>query len=290
MPMDAADAILPRRLRFALPEDLPRYWNDNCPVKTHIFNAITILAPAFERLAISSVLPYKDKISEERLANQVSGFIGQESAHGSEFIRFNKILRKQGYDTRHLEKGNLKYFKWMAHKLSPKMHVSLTLAAEHLTAVISDLLLREENWLNKAVPVCGALWRWHAIEEIEHKAVVYDLYQHLGGGYWQRVFGLWCVTVMLSILLLGNFVHLARKDKLIFRFAFWCKCFSLCWGRQGFIRKLILPYLSYLKPGFHPWQQNNQVLINQWRAFFQRAKSFEEMAQGLMISPQGIQE
>ncbi len=273
---------MPRRLRFALPHDLPRYWNEGCPVKTHIFNAITILAPAFERLAISSVLPYKDKITNEMLRDQVLGFIGQESAHGSEFIRFNKVLRAQGYDTRRLERGNLKYFKWMANKFSPKMHLSLTLAAEHLTAVISDLLLREKNWLMHAEPVCGALWRWHAIEEIEHKAVVYDLYQHLGGGYVTRILGLGFATSMLTILLMGNFFHLIKRDKLLFNLSFWGRCLNLCWGRQGFIRKLILPYLRYLKPGFHPWQQNNQALITTWRSFFQQAQSFEEMTQKLM--------
>ena len=84
------DEIITRRLRFQIEKDLPKYWNDNCPVKTHILNSIAILAPAFERLAITSVIPFKDAPISAHLKAQLSGFIGQESAHGSEFIRFTK--------------------------------------------------------------------------------------------------------------------------------------------------------------------------------------------------------
>lgn len=272
-----SNSIVPRRLRFCIAQDLPRYWNDSCPVKTHILNAIAILAPAFERLAISSVIPFKDNVVSAELKEQVKGFIGQESAHGSEFIRYNQVLRAQGYDTKKLEKGNLKRFKWLASKLSPRMHLSLTLAAEHLTAIISDLILRDKAWLGNAEPTVGALWRWHAIEEIEHKAVVFDLYQQAKGGYFSRIAGMWLVTGMIGTLLLSNFGHLVRRDKLIFKLSFWIKSFRICWGRAGFLRKLVLPYLRYYLPFFHPWQQDNYELISKWKEFFFQTHSFDDM-------------
>ncbi|MBS0290734.1 MAG: metal-dependent hydrolase [Proteobacteria bacterium] len=272
--------IVARPLRFGIKKDSPKHWNDNCPIKTHIFNAIAILAPAFERLAISSVLPYKHKIPPGALRDQVLGFIGQESAHGSEFMRYNLILKSQGYDTKRLEKSNLKNFKWVAKKLSAKMHLSLTLAAEHLTAIISDLVLRDRQWLqNAALPHC-ALWRWHAIEEIEHKAVVFDLYESIQGGYFVRILGMWFITGMLGGLLVRNFFHLIYKDKLLFKISFWIRCVVVCWGKAGFVRKLILPYLQYYLPRFHPWDQDNYGLIAQWKLFF-ASSSFEDMVQKL---------
>ena len=263
--------ITPRRLRFNVPSTLPKYWNDNCPVKTHLLNAISILAPAFERLAIVSVLPFRDQIKDPILKEQLQGFIGQESAHGSEFIRYNQVLKTHGYDVKKREKGNLRKFKWVSSKLSPKMHLSLTLAAEHLTAIISDLLLRETQWLENAEASCAGLWRWHAIEEIEHKAVVFDAYQHLGGGYFTRIAGMWIVSWLLGGLLFSNFCHLIIRDKLIFKPSFWGRWFDVCWSKDGgFIRKLILPYLSYYLPWFHPWKQNNQDLILHWKEFIER--------------------
>lgn len=262
---ETVDEIVTRRLRFQIEKDLPRYWNDNCPVKTHLLNAIAILAPAFERLAITSVLPFKEYPLAVTLKAQLSGFIGQESAHGGEFIRFNQVLKQQGYDTKKLQTANVRNFKWLTRKLRPTMHLSLTLAAEHLTAIISDLLLREPEWLAHAVPSIAALWRWHAIEEIEHKAVVFDLYQEIGGGYWQRILGMWLVTQMLGGILLGNFFHLIMRDKLLFKASFWKKWCSVCFGKPGFVRKLLRPYFRYFLPRFHPWQQDNLDLLNQWK-------------------------
>lgn len=258
-----------RRLRFNLSKEMPNYWNENCPVKTHILNSIAILAPAFERLAISSVIPYKDKVDDPALAKAVKEFIGQESAHGSEFIRYNQFLKLQGYDTKRLEKANLKRFKSLAKRLSPKMHLSLTLAAEHLTAIISDLILRDPQWMANAHPAFQALWRWHALEEIEHKAVVFDLYKSIRGDYFSRITGMWLISMMLGGLLCRNFFHLIFKDKLLLSLSFWQKCLNILFAKPGFIRQLLLPYLQYYLPFFHPWQQKNNDILEKWRAFFE---------------------
>ncbi len=273
------EKIVARRLKFGIPKDLPRYWNDNCPTKTYLFNAIAILAPGFERLAISSVLPFKDAITDKQLKEQILGFIGQESAHGSEFIRYNLILKSQGYDIKTLEKWNLKNFRWLADKLSDKMHLSLSLAGEHLTAIISDLVLRDKRWLENAHATNAALWRWHSIEEIEHKAVVFDLYHSLGCGYFARVWGMWLISLTLGRLLIRNFVHMAKVDKQVNKFSFWKDTFFLLWGSKGFLKQLFIPYFKYYSPTFHPWKQNNQDLIEKWKQFFYSAQSNDEMVQ-----------
>lgn len=279
--MTFLSTIETRRMRFRIGKELPRYWNNNDPVLTHLFNAISILAPAFERLAITSVLPYQKNLVDLNLKEQLAGFIGQESAHGSEFIRFNQILRSQGYDIKALEKSNLRKFKWLAHKFSSQIHLSLTLAAEHLTAIISDLILREPNWLAHAEPSCAALWRWHAIEEIEHKAVAFDVYIATGGGYFKRLVGLWMMLGMINYLLARNFFYLAKKDQLLFKFSFWTSLLKVLWGRKGFLRQLLFPLLGYLKPNFHPWKKDNMSLILKWKYAFSKVKDPNDLIETL---------
>lgn len=262
-----------RRIRFGIHYDLPKYWNQNCPVKTHMFNAVAMLAPAFERLAITSVLPYQNQITDDVLKQQVEGFIGQESAHGSEFIRMQCVLKKQGYDPRQVEKKNVKRFVALSSNLSPEIHLSFTLAAEHVTAIISDLLLTDKQWLENAEPKVAALWRWHAIEEIDHKAVVFDLYESLGLGYWMRIKGMLRMTLVLNIFLMANYCHLAKKDGLLCKPSFWFKTLWVLWGKPGFVRKQFWAYLSYFSPKFHPWKKDNHNLTIAFKQAFSQDKN-----------------
>ena len=60
----------------------------------------------------------------------------------------------------------------------PIIDLASTMALEHYTAMIAHQLLADPAHLADADPQVAALWRWHAIEEIEHKGVAYDTYLH----------------------------------------------------------------------------------------------------------------
>jgi len=59
------------------------------------------------------------------------------------------------------------------------MQLALTLAAEHYTATMANYLL-ESGWITKSEPSYAWLWRVHAVEEIEHRAVTFDVYEYIG--------------------------------------------------------------------------------------------------------------
>ncbi|MBC7548061.1 MAG: metal-dependent hydrolase [Polaromonas sp.] len=65
--------------------------------------------------------------------------------------------------------------------------LAITAASEHCTAVFADGTLRYASWFDAAEPLLQTLWRWHAAEESEHRAVAFDLYTALNGSYAWRI-------------------------------------------------------------------------------------------------------
>src|SRR3546814_14121606 len=58
------------------------------------------------------------------------------------------------------------------------VNLMATIALEHYTAMMASVMLREDSMYAGAEPEWAALWKWHAIEEIEHKGVAYDTWLH----------------------------------------------------------------------------------------------------------------
>ena len=56
-----------------------------------------------------------------------------------------------------------------------EFNLAITIALEHFTAIISRHLLADPRYLEGADPEAAEIWRWHAMEEIEHKGLVFDV-------------------------------------------------------------------------------------------------------------------
>lgn len=126
---------------------------------------------------------YHDCIRDPQLKAQVGGFIGQEAMHGREHNRYNRILDVQGYDVKPLERSLREDLAFAQENLSPRHQLSITYALEHFTAIMADAALRDDSLFDRADPRYAALWRWHAVEETEHKAMAFDVYRCVAPGW-----------------------------------------------------------------------------------------------------------
>ena len=70
-----------RNIRFDLSEQLSKDWLDNDPFKTAFFNALSMTFPAGEGFFIESVKLFRDEITDPKLKQEISDFIGQEGIH-----------------------------------------------------------------------------------------------------------------------------------------------------------------------------------------------------------------
>lgn len=191
---------------------LPRHWLAGSVIGTHIANGVNLLFPAGERFFVRSVSRYLDRIEDPTLRAQIKGFFGQEGHHAREHERVNELLEAQGYDVRRF----LRFYEWLAYgvieRLSPpQLRLATTAACEHFTAILAENALRV-RLLDQAPRSIRTLLLWHAAEEIEHRAVAYDVLQQINPSYALRVAGLAMATTCLGgFWLLATLMLLAQE-------------------------------------------------------------------------------
>lgn len=259
--------IEPRRMDFDFHE-VPRHWADNNPVLTHFFNALSLTFPDGERFFVDSVRALRDRVTDKKRQEEISGFIGQEAMHSLEHNTFNDMLAGQGYEAQ--ADAGQQYAKERiagAQKyLGKKQQLAATAALEHITAILANGLLRDPDFIASLDPSVRDLWIWHAIEETEHKAVAYDLLQDVNDDYRLRVSLFLTTTTALGAYAAAYTYAFLKKDGLHRNPRVLGKGLWSLFGWKGYLTRLIPDYLDYLRPGFHPWDEDNSDLIREWKA------------------------
>jgi predicted metal-dependent hydrolase len=252
-----------RRMEFGLDKQVRQHWFDGNPILTHFFNALSAMFPQGEKFFIDSVRHYEADIQDPALRAEIRAFVWQEGHHTHQHRLLNERIRARGIQLSRCDP-------WIGvqPRLNdpPRLRLACTCALEHFTALMSDWLLTHPEVVDRMDPELAALWRWHAIEEIEHKAVAFDTYQQSGGDYATRIRAMIMVLynflprvhIMLAILL--------RADSVRVRWSQLGVAARLLYGRGGFILSMLPGVVRYFRRDFHPWQHDNSRLIAEWQA------------------------
>ncbi|WP_439859485.1 metal-dependent hydrolase [Pseudomonas sp. MBLB4136] len=268
--------IHPRQMDFELPDPLPRHWHGGDAFKSHLFDAMSLQFPDGERFFIDSVRYFREHIGDPQLRKQIRSFIGQEGHHSREHQVYSKRLRDLGYDIDRLEGHVQARIRFTQKRLSPQRQLAATAALEHITAIMAEGLLRDARHLEGAHPTMVRLWRWHALEETEHKAVAFDVYNQVCGNR----------SLLRRAMLMGTFffvldtsrglVHMLKRDGLLWNWRVWRGGLSWLWGKRGIYRPLLGPYRDFFRDDFHPWQRDSLELLQRLRGEFDGAHQAEE--------------
>ncbi|MBD3640462.1 MAG: metal-dependent hydrolase [Marinobacter sp.] len=257
-------AIKPQRMGFEFGEQVPRYWLNDNYLLSHMMNALSVLFPQGEQFFVDSVRQFRDQITDPKLKEEVRGFIGQEAMHSLEHDAMNQHVRDQGMPVEELEK-HLEVVLGIAGKLPKRHQLAITCALEHMTAMMADMLLARDDVREDMHESMRPLWVWHAIEETEHKAVTYDVFQQVGGTYAERSFYLAFSTAALGVMATYFTTRMMLNDRKGFSLKDTGKGLWRMWGKNGTFSSLIPTWLEYFKPSFHPWDHDNSELIAQFK-------------------------
>jgi predicted metal-dependent hydrolase len=240
------------------------WWLGGDPIGTTFFNALSASFPQGERFFIDAVRRYRDR-AEEPLRGQIASFIAQESMHTREHLVFNRQMSEAGYDLAPIDAFLKARFDWS--RTRPELQqLGATIALEHFTAILAHALLTDPSQLDGAPLEVQQLWQWHAIEEIEHKAVAFDTF--LAATREMSAVRRWLLRSSVMVVATVLFLHeilfsageLFRQDD-IAGMGTWFKFLHYVLIRPGMLRKVFGNYLTYYRPSFHPWCVDDRYLI-----------------------------
>lgn len=216
------EPVAPRKTDFDL-QSAPVHWLDGEAQATHTFNVGNLLFPTGERFFNDSLRNAQKYVTDDRLRREIRGFLGQEVTHGNEHERCVERMAEHGIDF----ERELRWFENFRRVLDERIRalpepvrkqavlqtLAVTAAAEHFTATLAAHVLEDCAWDGDVIdPGQRDLWRWHAAEEIEHRHVAFDVYEHLGGGLIRRT--LTMVPIAGAVLVLWPLLtaEVMRRD------------------------------------------------------------------------------
>lgn len=255
--------ITPRDRRFGR-NAAQRWWFAGDPVATAWHNALSLVFPRGEAFFIDAVRAFRDQ-TPPKLQREIRAFIQQEVMHSREHLALNRRVTDAGYDISRIE-ARLTAVLALADGRPTIARLAVTMALEHFTAIMAkEFIVNRAAW--DGVDAQDAnLWRWHAMEEIEHKGVAYDtwLYATRDWSRWRR----WQVKALTMTIITQRFWTNRWKDAL----DLLAQDGMTGWRTQlrlarfllvspGIARKTFIPWVKYFLPGFHPWNEDDRHLI-----------------------------
>ncbi len=240
-------------------------------------NAVSFTFPAGEKYFVKSVNFYMDRIKDPELKDRTRRFIYQEAMHAKEHDRANKFLLEVYPDGKLLERMTKVLFA-ISRRCKPRAtQLATTCALEHFTALLAHVLLsRQEEFLVHSDEEFTNFWLWHAVEESEHKAVCFDVYEHIYG------VGLLSYLHRISMMAFISFIFVLSLGTCFSIIAFKQKIQQLRHRLSG--QKMKPPastgtaklsalfqgvapskYFDYYRRSFHPLNTDSSTLIQKWK-------------------------
>ncbi|RMI30186.1 metal-dependent hydrolase [Nocardia stercoris] len=258
-------ALRARNVRFDI-EDAPLHWIPGEPVASHLVSSFNFIFPEAERFFIDAFTEALSHIRDERIREDVLGFIGQETLHADTHqMTMGAFFARHGIDTTPLERQN----EWLFRRLlGPRAvaderearqwlveRLSFIAACENFTAFLGDFALNNTWADHGAHRDMAQMWRWHGAEEMEHRTVAHDVAHYFDPSYRRRVRTMLIAVPGLLFLFARAARFLVAHDPAVpaHRFAVLRGFFSA--GRRGLLptpRMILASIRDYLRPSYSP--------------------------------------
>lgn len=162
-------------------EDTPGLHFAGNPYTSHLWNALSILAPRTEGFLIRAMKKARAEVTDPALRAQVDAFLKQEALHSRHHSTLNARLASLGYDVERASRAAEKGLRALADASSVRGALSFVIVGEYAIYATAKAVLENPAMLAGTTPEVRRLMEWHCVEEMEHQSVACEVYEHLFG-------------------------------------------------------------------------------------------------------------
>ncbi len=176
-----------RKMEFEIPspEDFDPKWVANNIVLSYATTGVSLYVAYLEPFLVKSLRRVLDQVTDAELKENVDRFCRQEAQHYMQHERFNEAILGKGYpglaERFARVKADFDRFlktkdeRWCVGFVEGFEAYTTQSALGSFKGRVFDHPRTDKRF--------GALFRWHMAEELEHRLVAFDIYEHLYGDY-----------------------------------------------------------------------------------------------------------
>mgnify|MGYP000119310671 CR=1 FL=1 len=262
-------AIKPRRMQFNTDDmKMAQFAIENNSLISTFFYSLSAMFPEGERFFIHAVRHYQKSVTDPKILADIRGFIGQEAHHGRCHEELNDAIEKLGIPMTMVSDNMTARVAMLKNRFGPERQLALTVAMEHFTASLAEFILENPEVLDQAPETFRQMMLWHSVEEIEHKAVAFDLFRQQVNDEWMRrrvmviaMVSLFCRIAFFQVRILWKTKHFPSMSE-------WLGATRFFWGKKGILRANALGVRKFFQRDFHPNDIDQSALIDGWEERF----------------------
>ena len=284
-------------------QELPKYWFDNSPFKTHFMNALSIMIPVSEYIVLHTLKETQPLLTDLELKAQVSHMIAQENWHSFSHKKYNIWLERMDLPAVELSSN------WLVSIISGKKKADkmfgasfwlpVIVAGEHSAACFMEYFLERPALLQQMHPHFRQAWLWHFIEEIEHKGSSMEMWHDTKQIYnrkkWKLNLAHLVQGVRFHSTVLQYTFTLLNRDKQLWKWKTFKDGMSFIFGRDGLFFNTAGQWCRLFGKNFNPWDHDTRYLIAQYQKIIdveaispERLQEIEEEFKGCVADTEAI--
>jgi predicted metal-dependent hydrolase len=278
----------------------PLHWIPDDPFATHLLNVFHLLLPVSERWFIQVLTEAEPLVADAELRAAIKPFVHQESWHSWAHQMVLQHLAEQGIDTtpytdrlqNWLSKLGKQHPGWprILQRVSLYRRLAVVAALEPFNAALGEWFIQ-----NRGLDYAGAdqtmldLLRWHGAEEIEHRSLVFDVYQNVCGNYPLRALTMLSTAPTFAFWWIAGLRFLMATDPTTSakpRLRDWVRAARQYRVPGPWLVAVTVPS-RFVRPGYHPSAEVSTQLAVEYLEQSPAARAARERSEALVTASEG---